>query len=135
MKFQSLGWEDPLEEGMATHSVFLPGESHGQRSLAGYNLLGCRVEHNGSDLACTCVYVYNCHFAIWQRLAHCKSTIVKKKFFFNSTGLKNWLVPKLVLFLTFQQHVPRHREVKGQRDPEVLPSGSLECHGSWTKIY
>ena len=31
-----LGQEDPLEEGMATHSVFLPGESHGQRSLAGY---------------------------------------------------------------------------------------------------
>ena len=23
----SLGWEDLLEEGMATHSVFLPGES------------------------------------------------------------------------------------------------------------
>ena len=31
---QSLGQEDPLEEGMATHSVFLPGESQGQRSLA-----------------------------------------------------------------------------------------------------
>jgi len=25
-----------LEEGMATTPVFLPGESHGQRSLAGY---------------------------------------------------------------------------------------------------
>ena len=25
------GWEDPLEEEMAT-SIFLPGESHGQRS-------------------------------------------------------------------------------------------------------
>ena len=24
---QSLGWEDPLEEGMATTPVFLPGES------------------------------------------------------------------------------------------------------------
>ena len=24
---QSLGWEDPLEKGMATHSVFLPGVS------------------------------------------------------------------------------------------------------------
>ena len=24
---QSPGWKDPLEEGMATHSVFLPGES------------------------------------------------------------------------------------------------------------
>ena len=30
---QSLGWEDPLEKGMA---VFLPGESHRQRSLAGH---------------------------------------------------------------------------------------------------
>ena len=33
---QSLGWEDPLEEEMVTHSRFLPGESHGQRSLVGY---------------------------------------------------------------------------------------------------
>ena len=32
---QSLGGEDPLEEGMATHSIFLPGESCGQRSLVG----------------------------------------------------------------------------------------------------
>ena len=30
-----MGWEDPLEEGMATTPVFLPGESHGQRSLVG----------------------------------------------------------------------------------------------------
>ena len=34
---QSLGPEDPLEEGMATHSLFLSEESHGQRSLAGYS--------------------------------------------------------------------------------------------------
>ena len=34
---RSLGWEDPLEEGMVPTSVFLPGESHGQRSLAGYS--------------------------------------------------------------------------------------------------
>ena len=26
---QSLGWEDPLEKGKATHSVFWPGEFHG----------------------------------------------------------------------------------------------------------
>ena len=33
---QSLGWEDPLEEGMATHSSILaPGNPHGQRSLVG----------------------------------------------------------------------------------------------------
>ena len=29
--------EDPLEKEMATTPVFLPGESHGQRSLAGYS--------------------------------------------------------------------------------------------------
>ena len=31
-----LGWEDPLEKEMATHSSSLPGESHGQRRLVGY---------------------------------------------------------------------------------------------------
>jgi len=43
---RSLGWEDPLEEGMATHSVFSPGESHGQRSLVGYSPQG----HKESDM-------------------------------------------------------------------------------------
>ena len=32
----TLGQEDPLEEGMET-PVFLPGESHGQRRLVGYD--------------------------------------------------------------------------------------------------
>ena len=36
-RVRSLGWEDPLEKEMETHSVFVPGESHGQRSLAGYS--------------------------------------------------------------------------------------------------
>ena len=33
----SLSWEDPLEEGTATHSSILAGESQGQRSLEGYS--------------------------------------------------------------------------------------------------
>ena len=37
---QPLGWEDPLEKGMSTHSSVLAGESHGQRSLAGYSPWG-----------------------------------------------------------------------------------------------
>ena len=36
----SRGWEDPLEVEMATHTVSLPGKSHGQRSLAGYTPWG-----------------------------------------------------------------------------------------------
>ena len=38
---QFLGREDPLEKGMATTPVFLPGEVHGQRSLVGYSPSGC----------------------------------------------------------------------------------------------
>ena len=38
----SLGWEDPLEKGMATTPVFFPGEFHGHRSLAGYSPWGCK---------------------------------------------------------------------------------------------
>ena len=45
MQVQSLGQEDPLEEGLATHSSILPGESHGQRSLEGY----CPWGHRESD--------------------------------------------------------------------------------------
>ena len=35
-----LGLGDPLEKETATHSVFLPGKSQGQRSLTGYNPWG-----------------------------------------------------------------------------------------------
>ena len=40
MKVRFLGQEDPMEEGMATHSSILGGESHGQRSLVGYSPRG-----------------------------------------------------------------------------------------------
>ena len=42
---RSLGQEDPLGKGMATHSVFLSGKSHGQRSLVSYSAGG----HKESD--------------------------------------------------------------------------------------
>ena len=44
---QSLVPEDSLEKEMATTPAFLPGESHGQRSLAGYSPWGRkRVGHD-----------------------------------------------------------------------------------------
>ena len=44
---RSLGQEDPLEEGMTIHPVFLPGKPCGQRSLVGYNGWGHRaVRHD-----------------------------------------------------------------------------------------
>ena len=41
IQIQSLGWEDPLEEGVATHSSILAMENpYGQRSLAGCSPCG-----------------------------------------------------------------------------------------------
>ena len=42
MRVQLLGQEDPLEEEWKPSPVFLPGESHGKRSLAGYSTWGCK---------------------------------------------------------------------------------------------
>ena len=41
-RVRSLGWENPLEEGMATHSSILGWRILGQRSLAGYSPWGCK---------------------------------------------------------------------------------------------
>ena len=40
MQVQTLGWENPLEEAWQPTPVFLPGESHGQRSLVGSSPYG-----------------------------------------------------------------------------------------------
>ena len=42
MWVQSLGWEDSLEEGMATSSSVLAWRIPGQRSVAGYSPQDCK---------------------------------------------------------------------------------------------
>ena len=42
MLVQPLGQEDPLEEEMVTHSIFLPENFHGQKSLVGYSPRGLK---------------------------------------------------------------------------------------------
>ena len=51
IRFRSLGWEDPLEKEGLPSPVFLPGESHGQRSLAGYSPWGCKDSDTTGRLA------------------------------------------------------------------------------------
>ena len=44
-RVQSLGWEDPLEEGMATHSSIQCScleNPHGQMNLVGYSPWDCK---------------------------------------------------------------------------------------------
>ena len=46
----SLGWEDPLEEETQPTPVFMPGESRGQRSLAGYSALSRKESDTTENL-------------------------------------------------------------------------------------
>ena len=48
---QSVAWENPIQEGMRTHSCILPGKSQGERSLMDYSPWAYRVGHNRSNLA------------------------------------------------------------------------------------
>ena len=49
-RFRSLGWKDPLEKEMATHSSTLAGKSHGWRNLVGYNPWGCKESDTTEQL-------------------------------------------------------------------------------------
>ena len=62
-RVQSLGQEDPLEKEMAIHSSILAGESHGQRSLVGYNPWG----HKELDMTKQLTHIHRNRF-------HCNST-------------------------------------------------------------
>ena len=53
MQVRSQGWEDPLEWEMATHSSFLPGKSHGQRSLVGYSAQGHKESDTTELIVCS----------------------------------------------------------------------------------
>ena len=77
MRVGSLGWEDPLEEDL----IFLPGESHEQRSLAGYSPWGHKelytTEHTLSSILSmtTVVLVYCLKTLSWWPAIHslCKA--------------------------------------------------------------
>ena len=50
---RSLGWEDPLEKERQSTPVFLPGEFHGQGSLAGYHPWGHKESNATKTLLLT----------------------------------------------------------------------------------
>ena len=60
---QSLGWEDPLEEGMATHSSILAGESPWTEELGGLQPMGSqRLRHDWVTKNSTCLLQT---FSLW----------------------------------------------------------------------
>ena len=77
-RVQSLGWEDPLQKEMATHSSILAsGKLHGQGSLMGYSPWGCKelnmtkYAHTALPLmVCFFVHLENASFSPVQSLSH-----------------------------------------------------------------
>ena len=51
---QSLGWEDPLEKGMTTHSDILAWRIQWTRSLAGFGPWGCNESDMTEQLTLHC---------------------------------------------------------------------------------
>ena len=65
-RVQSLGWENLLEKEMATHSqVFLPGKSHGWRSLVGYSPKGGKESDTTEPFPFHFVQLLSLIFLIW----------------------------------------------------------------------
>ena len=61
MWVRSLGWKDPLEEEMAQPTpVFLPGKSHGQKSLTGYSLWGLKELDPTEPLSMQVLQIHRC---------------------------------------------------------------------------
>ena len=69
---QSLGLEDPLEQEMATYSVFLPGESQGERGLAGYSPWARKESDTMERLSTHAFipYVISVFFSLWCPHSH-----------------------------------------------------------------
>ena len=56
----SLGWEDPWRRAWKPTPVFLPGESHGQRSLVGYSP-SCHEELDMNEQLSTHIHIWICN--------------------------------------------------------------------------
>ena len=61
MQVPSLGQEDPLEEGKATHSSFLSWGIRGHRSLAGRSPWGCKDSAQFSNYTATATTLVSTH--------------------------------------------------------------------------
>ena len=86
MWVRPLGWEYTLEEGMASPLVFLPRESHGQKSLTGNSPQGRKesdmteaTQHMNTHKFIE--YLYSFIFFIFYQIYNEKELAAKKFYF------------------------------------------------------
>ena len=107
---QSLSREDPLERGLGTHSVLLPGEFHGQRSLAGHSLWGHKESDMTEQLTLFRGFYWPQNLTLWIRL-NVKAIAI------------DWYLPKICSLLGAWQ--PPHHH-KGRHHHSLSQDGTLQ---------
>ena len=74
MRVWSLGWENPLEKEMATHSSFVAWKSHGWKSLVGYSPWGCK-ESDSTDWLSMSITSWDQKLRLLHRLFWCSGSV------------------------------------------------------------
>ena len=114
----SLGQEDPLEKGMATHSSILPGEFHGQRSLAGYSPWGWKA----SGMTGWLILSLFTHYV--------PDTLLRASYILNHLIITTTICDKYYYYLHFTNKDIKEKEVQS------FAQGHRACHGGaavWTQ--
>ena len=88
---QSLGQEDPLEKGMATHSSILAWRIHGQKSLEGHSLWGLKESDTTERLTHTHTHTQTIPVS-------CAGGIFPAKFDREVTGHAQYTFPQTLLW-------------------------------------
>ena len=103
MQVWSPSRDDPLEEEMATHPVFLPTKSHGQRSLEGYSPEGREESDSTEQLSMSSwakkVFYFQQLLSTWK--CHQPKPVISSNLFFQSWQKEVCCVLKFT-HLTFQ---------------------------------
>ena len=124
---QSLGGEDPLEEGMATHSSILPGESYGQRSLAGYSPRGSKKSDMTEHLIQSTGTI----------IGHYKTKGILTQFGFNSISSWPSSLAFTAIHIEANSHflLEKHKEVGGKNGKKKIQiTSSCSFYILWIDI-
>ena len=114
-RVQPLGQEDALEKEWQPTPVFLPRESHGQRSLVGYSHKGLHsVRHDWSDLACMHVFEWIYAFIPPGQIPRMDNMVgaclTKKPSNYSPESLSHFTFPPAAFIIAKTWKQPKHPE-------------------------
>ena len=119
-RFPKVGHSNPL--------VFLPGESHGWKSLVGYSPWGQEVRHDWSDLvhtwACVCIHT---HIFLFRR-ALGQRVHIQEGIWAEENSAWNWgKVNSVQALVDWSQEDQHHHRISNGRGPSVQSIQLLSC--------